>query len=89
MKIYKYPLAIKPEVQEVFLPWDAKILTVQVQKDMLCLWALIPNVDHSAPARKFLVAPTGSNVIPDDEADYLGTVQICEGDIVLHVFEVR
>ena len=40
MNVYKYELEITDE-QIIRLPFAAEILTVQMQRDKCCLWALV------------------------------------------------
>lgn len=88
-KIFKYPLDIIDE-QTIKMPTYAKILTVQIQNDAICLWALVE--DWQQPEdRKIRIIGTGH---PIDEAnlEYIGTIQqfvnISNGSLVWHVFEV-
>ena len=43
--IWKYP--ITNTVQDIEMPRDAKILSVQYQGDTLCLWAMVKNILYS------------------------------------------
>lgn len=55
--IWKYPLdAFKPEV---LMPQGAKILSVQTQQGVLCLWVLIPDALAAKVARVIRVIGTG------------------------------
>lgn len=87
-RIYKYPLQPMGGVQSIEMPQGADILSVQAQNDRPTLWAAV-NPDAPMESRRFVTAITGA-LIPDkeDEAIYLGTVQLAEGTFVLHVFEV-
>jgi hypothetical protein len=83
--IFKYRMMIT-DTQKVLMPKGAKILTVQIQHGVPCLWAL---VNQPAPdvEREFRVIGTG-HPIPDAEAlEYIGTIQVHEGGLVFHVFE--
>jgi hypothetical protein len=85
--VYKYELKLTDE-QSVNLPKGAEVLTIQVQHDTPCLWAM---VDPNAPkeARFFETFGTG-HVIRTDmgvERSYIGTYQIHDGALVFHVFE--
>ena len=80
--IWKYDLA--NPTQEILMPEDARILSVQMQNESLCLWALV-DADKPRVCREFQVYSTG-HTVQDNIKDYLGTVQI--GSLVWHVFEV-
>ncbi len=83
--IWKYPI----EIHEYFcieMPIDAKILTIQNQKGIICMWALV-NPDKRLERRCFRIYPTGQPV--EFYGDYIGTFQISDGDIVLHLFEAE
>ena len=81
--IWKYDLEIDDE-QSIDVPEGAKMLTAQIQKGNLCVWAIVDPRSEKKP-RKFYVFGTGHH---NDFAgkDYLGTVQIHEGNLVFHVF---
>jgi len=81
--IYKYPLDIA-DAQRVAMPKGAQILTAQIQKDSLFLWALVDNAAH-LELRTILIRGTGNNA--DDIGCYISTVQLHAGLLVLHVFE--
>lgn len=83
-KIFKYPIDIADE-QFLELPQDARILSVQVQDGIICIWAMV-RPDNPTIRRRILVVGTG-NPLPDEiwAAHYLGTVQVGRG--VWHVFE--
>jgi hypothetical protein len=84
--IYKYPLtpAIK---QHIPLPKDAEILTVQVQKGDICLWASV-NTHNHIKERCIEIYGTGHE-IPDDgmERKYISTFQLDGGSLIYHTFE--
>jgi hypothetical protein len=82
--IHKYPLnvgAVKTE-----MPAGARVLSVQVQKDIPCLWAEV-DTDNPSVYRSFLILGTGHQV-PTGDVEYLGTFQLYGGDFVGHVYEV-
>jgi hypothetical protein len=84
--IYKYQLKVT-DSQELELPKGARILTVQTQQEVVCLWAL---VDSNAIERQRHVIHfigTGNSHIPSSKLRYIGTVQQLGGSLVWHVFE--
>lgn len=86
MKIFKYELGVTDE-QGFYLPVGAKVLSVQTQNGIPCMWVL---VDETAPTehRTFLTVGTGQPA-PDDlgRRPYCGTYQLHGGALVFHVFE--
>lgn len=84
MTVWKYPLAVQDR-QTLDLPVGAQVLTVQVQDDVPCLWAL---VDVTAPTtpRVFHLRGTGHNADGVASALYVGTFQLHDGALVFHLF---
>ena len=80
--IYKFPLP-GLDYQEIPMPKDSKIMTVQMQNGTPCIWAV---VDTEAPMehKAFYVLGTG-NPIEVPLGAHVGTFQL--GDFVGHVFE--
>ena len=84
MTIWKYQLAMIDD-QKIEMPRKARILSVQVQDDVPCLWAL---VDDDAPTeqRAVRIAGTGHRVSGWSAENFVGTVQLAGGTLVFHVF---
>lgn len=85
MKIYKYPVNQPKGYISIEMPKGAKILTVQVQNEVPCIWALVdPN---AAPEiRCFRIYGTG-HMVEHENMPYIGTFQLLEGRLVFHLFE--
>lgn len=83
--IHKYPLIIFGS-QRVMMPAGAKILTVQLQDGVPCLWALV-DTDFKSKERAILMRGTGYDV--SDVGKYIDTFQmpVNDGVRVVHVFE--
>lgn len=66
------------------MPNNARILCVKNQYGSLCLWA---EVDDQWPTVfwTFMLVGTGKEV-PESAGEYIGTVLLDEGDLVLHVY---
>jgi len=79
--IYKYPLEITDR-QSVWMPARAKLLTVQMQHGVLCLWA---EVDTMNPDEEIAIAVYGTGN-PCAGGQYIGTAQ--DGPLVWHVYRV-
>ncbi|KKK90993.1 hypothetical protein LCGC14_2717450 [marine sediment metagenome] len=85
MQIWKVPLEITDE-QKIALPKGARILSVQAQADVLCLWALI---DPDATPRDFTIRIFGTGHPADDAVglEFIGTTQMLDSALVWHVFK--
>lgn len=85
-KIYKYAIEITDD-QDIVMPVGAKILTVQNQNGVPCIWAMVdPNSEKENVHIR--VHDTGHNVPDSDRLEYIGTFQMCGGSLVFHVFKV-
>jgi hypothetical protein len=85
-KIFKYPLEIT-DTQFIELPLGAEILTVQVQGDQLCLWAMVnTSPDAITKNRRIEIVGTGYPV-PAGDLKYISTIQIMDGSLIFHIFE--
>ena len=85
-KVYKFPLDIADE-QVVLMPKGSKVLTVQVQKGKLYLWAECNPNEPNMDERSILIRGTGHPINDEIEKEYIGTIQMCDGSLVFHVFE--
>lgn len=86
-RIFKFPLQIT-DIQKIRMPKDSTILTVQVQKETPCLWALV-DTDKEAEERFIQIIGTG-HPVPENVIRYIGTFQALENNwFVGHVFEVE
>lgn len=86
-KIYKYPIEIQDE-QVVLLPTGAKILTVQTQSGKVFLWAMVNPTMPNDMAVTIRIFGTGHTIQDADRLEYIGTIQMCGGALVFHVFKV-
>ena len=83
MSIWKYELRVTPE-QTIEMPFKSKILTIQVQHEIPCLWALVDPDLHNV-LRDICIRGTGHKF--DGLGEYIGTFQQADGSLVWHVFE--
>jgi len=82
--IYKYQLAIANH-QEFLLPYDAEILSVQVQYDNPQMWVLMdPN--KTKVAWDITTIGTGALASSVEKSEFVDTYQMHDGTLVLHVF---
>ncbi len=82
--IYKYPFHVGYS-QNIAMPFGYRVLAVQMQGDLPCLWAMV-NPEKPSHDVEIRVFGTG-HPLPDGIGDacYLGTFQ--HGVFVWHVFE--
>lgn len=87
---FEFPFVVDGDVK-IVMPRNATILDIQNQRrdltpDRIVLWALVdPNevkVNH-----KFKLVMTGEQVT-SDVIDYLGTVQLHDNELVVHIFDM-
>lgn len=85
MKIFKYKLEITDH-QTIEMPFNASILTVQMQNGSPRLWAIVDETSTSWQKYYFRTYGTGHDLDDDYETqDYIGTYQV-QG-LVFHVFK--
>lgn len=84
MTVWKYQLR-HTDVQDLMLPANARILTVQAQREQACLWVQVD--PEAAPERRRIRIHGTGHEIGDGLLDYLGTFQLDAGALVFHVFE--
>jgi hypothetical protein len=82
--IWKYQLELK-DSQEISMPRGAKILTVQTQSGIPCLWVLV-DPERMFETKLIRIFGTGNDFELVDYK-YIGTFQINKGDLIFHVFE--
>lgn len=80
--IWKYPLEIT-DVQTIMMPVDAAVLTVQVQNDQPCIWAMV-YTDSEKVQKTVRMYGTGHPI--DTMGVWVGTFQVQGGRFVFHVF---
>lgn len=87
--IHKFQLGVEA-VTVVELPKGARILAVQLQTGKPVMWALV-DTDAPKESRSFRTVCTGENLGDPYHVvmDYIGTYQMEEGSLVLHVFEYK
>ena len=83
VSILKYTLGTDEE-QFVTTHQGAEILTVQPQGGTLALWAKV-NTENPTVARKIVIISSGECAC--DVGEYITTLSLCDGALVLHVFD--
>lgn len=87
--ILEYPLDIAVQ-QTIHVPIDALILSVEVQNDKLCMWALCEDAafKKTKPIEVMMIM-TGMPGVPEGiltTHHFMGTKMINNGGFVAHVF---
>ena len=84
--IWKFPLEVADE-QIIEMPRGAKILSVRIQHEVPCLWALVDTAQRINVPRTIRIYGTGHNVssLPDD-SEHVGMLFLEDGYLVFHVF---
>lgn len=86
--IWKYPLQLVDK-QVIDMPYGAKLLTVQVQHEIPCVWVAVdqPEPIFKAPVT-FWIVGTGRQIPMEavTKSGYLGSFQLDGGHLVFHVF---
>lgn len=88
--IYKYPIQVITE-NLVIMPEGAEILTVQTQKGIPCIWALVDKKQENKETKIIEVFGTGHDIhdlMHGQTRKYIGTFQLHQGELIFHVFEV-
>jgi hypothetical protein len=85
MNIWKYPFEVVANEVIIPMPDAAQVLDVQMQHGQPCLWALVDPTQAPGP-RRFRIYGTGQEIRPVGK--YVGTFQMLDGDLILHMFEV-
>jgi hypothetical protein len=87
--IWKYELEAE-SLANFQMPIGAEILTVQVQNEKPCMWALVDE-DKETEQRCFEIIGTGHTMYrgEDLKRNYIGTFQLHGGSLVFHLFEYQ
>lgn len=88
--VYKYPIDINARQYaiDLRLPADAKVVAVQVQRGVPCVWIELNPAADLRGVHRFELIGTGHE-ISDDGARHVGTVLLANGDLVLHVYHTH
>jgi len=89
--IYKYTLEVTDE-QDIEMPLNSTILTIQVQNNIPCLWAIVDPNETEVRVKRVMIFGTG-HPIDDDilkfNLSYIYTFQLKEESLVFHAFEFQ
>jgi hypothetical protein len=82
--IWKFPIHLEDAVV-IDMPVNAKTLCIDVQKNVVYLWAEVdPEVNREK--RIFHLYGTGHS-LPDDPGTYISSFMVAGGTFVFHVYE--
>lgn len=82
--IHKYALHLRNQT-DIMMPENAVVLCTQVQYGIPCVWAMV-NPESHLVQRSFVMYGTGHE-IREPLGEFIGTIQMDEGALILHVFE--
>lgn len=87
--VWKFTLNYRDgDHHHLMVPIGAEVLSAHAQGDDLQVWALI-DTDAQRETREFVLVGTGYPThLPRDRMRFINTVQLHNGRMVLHVFEV-
>lgn len=87
-RVYKYHIPVTDRV-ELLLPIGSHILTAQVIKDKLWVYAAVEpdSARYKMETKVIRVYGTGHDMEDNLMLNYIGTVQQYDGDLVWHIFE--
>jgi len=88
MQIFKYQLMLEP-IQTIEMPAPARIISVGVQSDKVCLWVEVwPDAQPKKMIeKKIYLFGTGHGIPEDIKMKFIGTVITNEGRLVWHLYE--
>lgn len=85
--IHKYPIPEITREPAINMPRGAQVLSFQVQRGEPCIWALV-DTDEPVEAKEFYLVGTGHPfAFNPDHLRFIGTGQLMNGDLLLHLFE--
>ena len=84
--VWKYEIP-EADTFQLELPFDAKILSVNVQGGNPCIWAEV-NPGDALVQRSFRTCGTGHDIPADEKREFIGTFLLHQGALVFHLFEV-
>lgn len=85
MNIFKYQIEVSG-LQTIEMHTGSRILSIQTQQGMPCIWALV-NPSRPKVGRRIGIYGTGHNV-SESVTEYIGTFQIEGGSLVFHAFDL-
>jgi hypothetical protein len=84
--IYKYQLSLN-DVDVILLPVGSDILTIQMQDNNICMWALVDTSEQRMVSRHIYTFGMGHSIDPTLKLKHISTYQI-GSYLVYHAFEL-
>lgn len=86
LTIFKYQIPIQDEFH-VAMPRKSRVLCVQVQDGIPCIWAIVDSTNQ-LDKKIFALRGTGHELDRGlDRSTYVGTFQLEDDSLVFHLFE--
>lgn len=85
-EIHKFTLPVTDEF-EISMPAGARLLSLQVQHEVPCVWAMV-DTDAAAAKRRFSLRGTGHACEFGHLVPFVGTFQLRGGTFVAHLFDL-
>jgi len=82
--IWKFTLS-SVDRQDVLMPANARVLSAKMQHGALCVWAVV-DPDANRVQREFRIIGTGHAASDIEGWEFVDTVEMFDGDLILHVF---
>ena len=86
-QVWKYTLD-SMTTNVISMPLGARIISVDSQREEICIWVLVDTDEKKTMIHRFVVCPTGGD-IPETVEYFLGTAQLQNGALVFHVFQLN
>jgi len=84
--IWKYEIKVRDK-QVIEMPILAELLSVQTQRNSVCIWALV-KPKNPLVHRRIQIVGTGHDLTRRIMGKFLGSIQFPDdGDLVFHVFD--
>lgn len=86
-RIYKYEIPFQDRYA-IPLPINHIVLDIQLQRDVICLWAIVPVEANYEPAAPFVLRIFGTgHEIEDKNLRYIKSVQMTNSNLMWHIFQ--
>jgi len=82
--IWKFKFEINDNF-ELSMPKNAEILTIQIQNNIPCIWAIIDS-DQLSEIRYFELYGTG-HLLKESKKKYIGSFRMYNDSLIFHLFE--
>lgn len=88
LSVWKFPVETA-DTSKITMPRDAKVLRFGLQDGKPFLWVLVNTAEKRTELRHFRFAGTGHDIERFPSClEYIGTVDMADGSLVFHLFEL-